>query len=109
VDVLEASFEAPTDRPANTTDVYHPRSDDPRVVLDLDPPAHWIAEQYPNEGVDSLPDSVLRVTLRTSQRAWLERLLLRAGPSVRLVEGDRQVAPEAARRILARYRGSQTA
>ena len=38
--------------------------------------------------------------------AWLERLLLRLGPDTEVVEPveDRALAPEAARRILARYR-----
>jgi len=73
-------------------------------VLDLAPPAHWIAEQYPNEQVEERPDGVLRVTLRAGQRAWLERLLLRAGPQVEVVDGDRSVGPAAAARLLRRYR-----
>ena len=38
--------------------------------------------------------------------AWLERLLLRLGPDAEVVEPveDRDLAPEAARRILGRYR-----
>ena len=83
---------------------YHPGPDDPLVVLDLDPPAHWVAEHYPNEGVEVRPDAVLRVALRTSQKAWLERLLLRGGPDIRVVEGDGTVAAEAADQILGRYR-----
>jgi proteasome accessory factor C len=83
---------------------YHPAPDDPVWVLDLDPPAHWIAEQYPNEAVESKAGGVLRVRLRTAQRAWLERLLLRAGPHARVVEGDATVGPAAAGRLLARYR-----
>ena len=77
--------------------------DDPLVVLDLDRPAHWVAEQYPNEGVVERPEGRLRVTLRAGQRAWMERLLLRAGPDASLVEGDPTVRSDAARRLLARY------
>jgi proteasome accessory factor C len=87
-------------------ELYHPAADDPTVVLDLDPRARWIAEQYPNDTVVARPDGVLRVTLRSGQRPWLERLLLRAGPAVRVIEGDTGLGPEAARRLLARYRGS---
>ena len=38
--------------------------------------------------------------------AWFERLLLRLGPGAHVVEPveDQTLAPEAARRILARYR-----
>ena len=89
--------------PPGSTDVYHPGPRDPRVVLDLEPPAHWIAEQYPNEGVEVRPDSVLRVTLRTSQKAWLERLLLRAGRHARVVEGAAGTRAAAAARLSGRY------
>jgi proteasome accessory factor C len=104
VEVLPGRFEPPPGGPAASTDIYHPGPNDPLVVLDLDPPAHWVAEQYPNEGVEVRPGGVLRVNLRTSQKAWLARLLLRGGPDVRVVAGDGSVAAEAAARILGRYR-----
>ena len=103
-ELVDSTFDLPKGSEAGATDVYHPSAEDPRVVLDLDPPAHWVAEQYPNEGVEVRPGSVLRVTLRTSQKAWLERLLLRAGPDARVVEGDTSLAPAAAARLLGRYR-----
>jgi proteasome accessory factor C len=103
-EVLPARFEPPPGAPPGSTDIYHPGPDDPLLVLDLDPPAHWVAEQYPNEGVEVRPDGVLRVGLRTSQQAWLARLLLRGGPHIRVVEGDGTVAAEAAVQILSRYR-----
>ncbi len=56
----------------------------------------WIAEQYPNLGVTERPGGVLRVTLPVTERAWLERLLLRAGRSAAVVEGDDTVGPAAA-------------
>lgn len=84
--------------------VYHPHPEDPVWVIDLRPRAHWIAEQYPNESVEQLDGGVLRVRLRASAGAWLERLLLRAGPDGRVVEGDPSVGGKAAERILARYR-----
>lgn len=96
------------DRPAGgrpaPASVYHPDPSDPVWVLDLEPPAHWVAEQYPNESVEAVGDGVLRVRLRAGQRAWMERLLLRAGPHARVVEGDAALAPAAATRLLARYR-----
>ncbi len=84
--------------------VFHPRADDPAWVLDLDPPAHWIAEQYPNESVEERPEGILRVRLRAARAAWLERVLLRAGPHARVVEGEADVGRPAAARVLARYR-----
>jgi proteasome accessory factor C len=103
-DVLDSGFDPPAGQVPDASAVYHPSPEDPRIVLDLLPPAHWIAEQYPNEGTEVRPDSVLRVRLRTRQRAWLERVLLRGGADVRVVEGDARVGAEAAARVLARYR-----
>jgi proteasome accessory factor C len=96
-------FDAP-DQPSRSPAVFQPGPDDPEFVLDLDPPAHWVAEQYPHDGVESLADGVLRLTLRAGQRAWLERLLVRGGPDIRVVQGDGAVGPRAASRLLTRYR-----
>ncbi|HET9077828.1 MAG TPA: WYL domain-containing protein [Acidimicrobiales bacterium] len=103
IETLPDTFDTVAPEPGRAPAPYSPDPDDARWVLELDPPAHWIAEQYPNEAVESGPGPVLRVTLRTGSRAWLERLLLRAGPDARVVEGDPSVAPAAATRILARY------
>ena len=97
--------QAPPGRPSSGSSVvFHPQPEDPVWVLDLDPPAHWIAEQYPNEFVEERGEGILRVGLRAAPNAWLERLLLRAGPHARVVEGDAGLGGRAAGRILARYR-----
>jgi proteasome accessory factor C len=101
-DILEDKFAPPPPAPAPA--VFHPSDTDPVLVLDLAPGALWVAEQYPNEGVIEQEGGRLRVTLRVSERAWLERLLLRAGRRATVSEGDRTVGPAAAERILARYR-----
>jgi proteasome accessory factor C len=103
--VLDERFEPPTPAPAAPPAVFHPSTSDPVIVLDLAPGAVWVAEHYPNEGVTKQPGGGLRVRLRISERAWLERLLLRAGPSATVVEGDAEVGPAAAGRLLDRYRG----
>jgi proteasome accessory factor C len=82
--------------------------DAPTVVLDLDDDAAWVVESYPVDEVTPLPTGGRRVRLRVVSRPWLERLLLRLGPTARLVEvdprlGDGDLAAEAARRVLARY------
>jgi proteasome accessory factor C len=102
VAVRDDQFDAPAEPPAAT--VFHGDPDDEVVVLCLARGARWVAEQYPNEGVVEQPDGRLRVTLRVSERAWLERLLLRAGSDLSVVEGDPTTGPDAARRILTRYR-----
>jgi proteasome accessory factor C len=104
-ELLAEGFDRPAGAAGGPTDVYHPAPEDPVVVLDLERAAHWIAEQYPNEGVEVRPDSVLRVRLRASQPAWLARVLLRGGPDVRVVEGDASAGVDAAARLLDRYRG----
>ena len=99
---LETGFEPPDRRPDLTT--YSPRPNDARVVLELDPAARWVVEQYPSEAVEEGENGRLRVTLAVSERAWLERLLLRLGPYARLVDGDHDLLAGAACRLLARYR-----
>ncbi|HVF13808.1 MAG TPA: WYL domain-containing protein [Acidimicrobiales bacterium] len=101
--LLESGFSPPT-APTELA-VYRPRPDDPRVVLELELAAGWVVEQYPVERVEPVEGGSgrVRVTLAASQRAWLERLLLRLGPSARVVEGDQEIAEAAARRILRRY------
>lgn len=101
VAVLDETFTPPAK--VSTPPLYNPRPDDPVVVLELAPDARWVVETHPVESVDELPGGWLRVQLRVSQKAWLERLLLRLGPSARAVRGADGVAAGAARRILARY------
>ena len=101
-ELLPEGFEPPAG-PATTT-VFHPDPSSPVMVLDLRAAAWWIAESYPHEGIEQLPGGTLRVRLRVAERAWMERLLLRAGPDAAVVEGDRSIGSDAAARVLARYR-----
>jgi len=100
--MVDNRFEPPTDKPEFT--VYRARPHDPRVTLELAPAARWVVEQYPTEAIEAEGGS-LRVTLAVSERAWLERLLLRLGPAAAVVTGDVDVAARAACRLLGRYRG----
>ena len=106
VEVLDATFEPPEEQ--RTLGLFEARDDDPRVVLEIEPEAAWVAEVYPVEAVEPGTDGRLRVTLAISARPWLERLLLRLGPRARVVDviGDDTLggcAGAAARRVLARY------
>jgi proteasome accessory factor C len=90
--------------------VFHPRAEDPRVVLELDPSAAWLVGHYPCERVEDVGGGRLRVTLAISAAAWLERLLVRLGPAAKVVSADPPLGPDvgrrAAERILRRYRGA---
>jgi len=101
---LDETFERPPD--PGPAEVFRPRPDDPRVVLDLAPSATWVVGQYPVEEVEERPDGRVRVTLAVAARAWLERLLLNLGAQVEVVSAPADLAdagPAAARRVLARY------
>ena len=95
----------PTDEAVVGESVYHPRPEDPRVELELDPDAAWVVESYPHEEAEARPDGSWRVVLAISELAFLERLLLRLGPAVRVLGPIelQQAGPAAARRLLDRY------
>jgi len=100
----EDSVVAPADDA--TLAVFRPSDDDPRVVLELEPDALWVVDQYPTEQVETLDSGRTRVTLAVTARPWLERLLLRLGPLATVVEADAELARcgrDAAARVLARY------
>jgi proteasome accessory factor C len=99
---LETGFDAP-EGPVQP-DLFSPRPDDPRVVVELSASARWVVDQYPVEKVEEMADGRARATIAVSERAWLERLLLRLGPDARVVEGDAGTGQSAACRLLARYR-----
>ncbi|MGC8472167.1 MAG: helix-turn-helix transcriptional regulator [Acidimicrobiales bacterium] len=72
------------------------------VTVQLDGDARWVADSVPVLDVRQGPGSAVEVTLAVGGRAWLERLLLQAGPRARVVappdlEG---VGREAASRLL---------
>ena len=90
-------------RPVTPGVVYNPAVTDASWVVELAPDARWVAELYPNEEVEDLGEGRLRVRLRAAEKAWMERLLLRAGGSVAVIEGDTDLASSAARRVLRRY------
>lgn len=80
---------------------FSPSGDDPRVVLRLQPGAHWVVEQYPVEAVEPLGDD-LRVTMVVTAAPWLERLLLRLGSAATVESADAPIDPELGRRAAAR-------
>jgi proteasome accessory factor C len=113
VEVRGETFSPPTGDGSDTGEVFEPGADAPRVTLDLAPAARWVVETYPVDEVAEAPEGWLRVRLAVSAKPWLERLLVRLGPDVRVVDADRpelaDAGRRAARRLLARYGGSRAA
>ncbi len=89
--------------------VFHPREDDPSITLELAPEASWVIETYPVTVLRRADGEPILVRMVVTARPWLERLLVRLGPQVRVVDaeglpGASTIAAEAAERILDRYR-----
>ena len=89
---------------APTSGVFRAGPDTPLVTLDIPASARWVVETYPTESVVEDGDRLV-VKLAISGRAWLDRLLLRIGPTVKVLDPrDLRTAPrDIARRVLATY------
>ncbi|MGW7415609.1 helix-turn-helix transcriptional regulator [Streptomyces sp. NPDC054863] len=85
--------------------LVQPAAEDPEVVVEVGPGGRWVAEYYPHDSAEELPDGGLRVTLRTPDPTSLRRLALRLGREGRIVSpvGLAVSAREAARDALAAY------
>ncbi|MFG2719365.1 helix-turn-helix transcriptional regulator [Streptomyces sp. NPDC048416] len=85
--------------------LVQPSADDPEVVVEVSPGGRWVAEYYPHDSADELPDGGLRITLRTPDPASLRRLALRLGQDGRIVSPDdlAESARRAATEALAAY------
>lgn len=104
--LLDIAADVPADAQPRDFDagVFQPSPDDLLVTIDLTSCAHWVAEYYPCEAAESLPDNVLRVSMRTADTRWIERLILRLGGAARVV------APvEVAQRVRERAAGALAA
>src|SRR3546814_717558 len=88
--LLDDTFTPPAGEMATT--VFSPDADDPRIVLDLEPAAWWVAEAHPVEEREERPDGCLRVTLAIGATAWLERLLVGLGATATVVSAPRELA-----------------
>ncbi|GGQ23416.1 helix-turn-helix transcriptional regulator [Streptomyces roseolilacinus] len=81
--------------------LVQPSADDPEVVVEVGPGGRWVAEYYPHDSAEELPDGGLRITLRTPDPASLRRLALRLGRDghiaapAALAESARRAAREA--------------
>ncbi|WP_326691838.1 MULTISPECIES: WYL domain-containing protein [unclassified Streptomyces] len=85
--------------------LVQPSEEDPEVVIEVGPGGRWVAEYYPYDSAEELPDGGLRITLRTPDPASLRRLGLRLGRDGRITAPAELAdsARDAARRALAAY------
>ncbi|MBO8185703.1 MULTISPECIES: WYL domain-containing protein [Streptomyces] len=85
--------------------LVQPAATDPEVVVEVGPGGRWVAEYYPHDSAEELPDGGLRITLRTPDPASLRRLALRLGPDGRITAPQElaESARDAARKALAAY------
>ncbi|HNH38118.1 MAG TPA: WYL domain-containing protein [Microthrixaceae bacterium] len=84
-------------------------SDGRPVALVVGAEDEWIVDAVPTESVTTDADGRIRVVLRVTAEPWLQRLLLRLGPTVEASDVDtgedlRPLGATAARRVLRRYR-----
>lgn len=87
--------------------LVQPAAEDPEVVVEVGPGGRWVAEYYPHDSAEELPDGGLRISLRAPDPGSLRRLALRLGQDGRIV-APRELADsarDAARRALAAYDG----
>jgi proteasome accessory factor C len=104
-------LEVPADVPPEATErdlnlgLFVPSPGDQQVVLLLHPPAHWVADYYPVDSVEDLPDGRLLVRLRAADTRWLRTLVLRQAGAAQVLEPEelRQAVHDRAGAALAAY------
>ncbi len=89
---------------APTGDDWFADADLPVAQLQLQDSARWVIERYPTRSVRP-SDAGLVVELTVTDPRWLRELLLRLGPSARVLQPTewRDLGADAAQALLARY------
>jgi len=102
---LAADSAADPSSGSGTLEAFVPGPDSRRVRIATDSSMAWLLETITSAVVEETGARPVWDVFVAGD-AWLERLLLRLGPDTEVVEPveDRSLAPEAARRILDRYR-----
>jgi predicted DNA-binding transcriptional regulator YafY len=85
--ILDVAAEVPAGAEPVDVDggLFRPSPQDVLVELELAAAGRWVAEYYPCEQAEELPDGRLRITLRTPDTQWVRRLALRLGEDGRVV------------------------
>jgi predicted DNA-binding transcriptional regulator YafY len=75
------------------------------VRIEVQPEQRWALDRYPvRDVVEYETEGVTRFTLDAAGEAWLERLLLRLGPTARVIEpASCVVGVDVARQLLELY------
>ncbi|GAA1907096.1 helix-turn-helix transcriptional regulator [Streptantibioticus ferralitis] len=106
IKLLDAPADPPRIEPRDlSAGLVQPAGDDPEVVVEVGPGGRWVAEYYPHDSAEELPDGGLRITLRTPDPGSLRRLALRLGRDGRIVSPQALAdsARAAAEQALAAY------
>ncbi|WP_031507601.1 helix-turn-helix transcriptional regulator [Streptomyces megasporus] len=106
IKLLDEPSDPPPIEPRDLSEgLVQPSASDPEVVVEVGPGGRWVAEYYPHDSAEELPDGGLRITLRTPDPASLKRLALRLGRDGRIVAPEELAdsARDAARAALAAY------
>jgi len=102
-------------RESTSEDHFAPDPSDPRMVIELDQSAAWVADYYPIEAREEGVDGSIVVTMAVTATSWIERLLLQLGPHARVLSVQNPTGADSAalsmdptaqsaRRVLERYR-----
>ena len=87
IEVLDVARDVPAGAEHVDVDqgLFRPSPQDVHVVFELAPAGRWVAEYYPCEHVEELPDGRMRIQLRTPDTQLVRRLALRLGEDARLL------------------------
>jgi proteasome accessory factor C len=103
--LLDTTFERPTDSAG--LQLLDPEAGLPRVTIEVSPDARWVLDQYPHDSAEAIDGGWTRLRLPVAAQPWIERLLVRLGPAVRVIDAPEDLGiagrNAAAARILARY------
>ncbi|WP_419993565.1 helix-turn-helix transcriptional regulator [Streptomyces boninensis] len=104
--ILDEPSDPPPIEPRDLSEgIVRTTEEDPEVVVEVGPGGRWVAEYYPHDSAEELPDGGLRVTLRAPDPSSLRRLALRLGRDGRITAPAElaDAAREAAVKALAAY------